>query len=143
MISDGYGDGPDLAWEAAMEAELAKLTPLAGIMATEQTAQHPWLLEDARQEALIAAWQALAAEKSPGLVRADMRRAAINVDRGRSLTGNKRAPGRNGVDTHFRYGTPNHQVLPSGEETLLVEPVTDSPEDIVIALETVRERFAA
>lgn len=127
--------------EAEIEAELVKMSRLFHMMAAEQTT--PALRDDAYQECMIAAWQALAAGKPPGLVRADARRAAINVDRGRSMTGNKRKPGINGVDTHQRYGTPLVAVHDDGEEYLVVEPVVESPEDLFLAIEAVRERMAA
>lgn len=106
---------------------------MAAMMAAEQA---PSQAEDAAQEALIAAWQALAAGKAPGLVRADMRRAAINVDRGRSMTGSRRPPGANGVDTHQRYGTPLVATTEDGEEYL----VADDPADLLEGVEMAYHR---
>ena len=118
-----------------MSAELTELHRLAEMMAHEQMTSRPNLHEDAVQEALIAAWQALEAGKPLKLVHSDMRRAVIHLDMGKSMTGNKRSPGRNGVDTHQRYGAPLTRQTEAGEE-LVVEPSDTATEAALEAVET-------
>lgn len=124
-----------------LDDALSTLAPLADMMATERLPPH--LREDAVQEALIKAWQALEKGKPPGVVRFAMREAVVNVGRGRSMTGSKRKPGINGVDVHQRYGTPLTAVHEDGEEYLVVEPQTESAEDVYLAWEAVRARLAS
>lgn len=68
---------------------LDDFAPLAGIMAREATRDHPDAYEDARQEALIAAWrvQQDRPDASPAYVRKAARRAAVDVVRGRPAFG--------------------------------------------------------
>lgn len=104
-----------------MTAELLEMIgPLRGVAGRYDLPDV--VAEDAVQEALIAAWQILDSGRSPALAWSAARQAILDIKRGRSMTGSKRSPGRNGVDTHQRYGQPLLVLLPGGEEALVADP---------------------
>lgn len=112
--------------ELTIEDALRALEPVAGAMAGQYGGTEHWA--DARQEALIAAWQSLEAGKDLPLVRLNMRHAVMDVVlRGRRMTGNKYRPGV--ADTHRKYAVPLWKVDDNGEEYLVVEPEVASAED--------------
>lgn len=87
-----------------MTSHLPRITPLVGIIAREKTAARPELYDDARQEGLIAAWLAEAADptRSREYLVATARRAIAHVVGGRASFG---AEGRRGwQDAHKSAG---------------------------------------
>lgn len=99
--------------------DLAELDGLIWAIAREHTREQPWLLEDAHQEAAIAAWQRLEEGHSKGIAIFKVRQAVLDVVRGRRMTGSKESGGI--VDSHQKARS-IFRTTPDGDEEYVYEP---------------------
>lgn len=80
-------------WPKGDDVEVQDLEGLLTNIVAERTREQPWLFDDALQEARIGAWQRLEEGKSPGIAVHKARQAAMDVVRGRRMTGSKASQG--------------------------------------------------
>ncbi len=137
--SPAFVPPPDLNETAPDTADkLTALLPLIGIMAREQTHRAADLYDDARQEALIAAWRVLVTQptRPNAYITKAARRAAADVVRRRPMTGEPRHQGKQDATDAATLLDP--ETLPD-----FSDPTSSHAPDEVDARETLRPLIRA
>lgn len=123
--------------------QLESIRPLIRKIVWERVGVHQsWLIDDAEQEAMIAAWERLDAGHPVGIAVYKARQAVLDVVRGRRATGSKEA-GR--VDSHHR-AISLVRPGPDGEDSYVIEPADHSStveQERFDARDALREALAA